>query len=136
MDTEHFTPAATPRQSISVLIIAKPGGLSDGLTALISVLPLVEQIYHEVNYADAFRRIKLVQPALVILDGDLYGASTMDFLQLLIEQYSQPLYLVLVENARQAELAKAAGADEALIKGIHADQLLAVIENKLSGRRD
>lgn len=136
MDTEHFTPAATPRQSISVLIIAKPGGLNDGLTALISVLPLVEQIYHEVNYADAFRRIKLVQPALVILDGDLYGISTMDFLQLLIEQYSQPLYLVLVENARQAELAKAAGADEALIKGIHADQLLAVIENKLSGRRD
>jgi DNA-binding response OmpR family regulator len=118
------------------LIIAKPGGLRDGLTALISVVPFVHQIYHEVSYADALRRIRHSRPVLVILDGDLYGASGLDFLRLLKGQYSDVLCLVLVEDARQADLAKDAGADDVLIKGIHADQLLAAIEKHLFRRRN
>lgn len=136
MDSENSTPAVTPRETTSVMIIARPGGLRDGLTALISVVPFVDQIYHEVSYADALRRIRHSRPVLVILDGDLYGASGLDFLRLLKEQYSDVLCLVLVEDARQADLAKDAGAVDVLIKGIHADQLLAAIEKHLFRRRN
>lgn len=122
-----------PEKSISVLIIAAPGGLQDGLSALISVLPDVDQIYHEASIVEALRISSQQRPRLVLLDADLLGDSMVDSLiTLKTHYYPEPKYFVLASDVRQEQLAKSAGVDGVLLKGYPAEKLLATIEALLN----
>ena len=124
-----------PAKSVSVLIIAEPGGLQDGLSALISVLPYVDQIYHEASIVKALRRSSQQRPRLVLLDADLLGDKIVDSLiSLKNNYYPVPKYFVLASDVRQERLAKDAGVDGVLLKGYPAEKLLATIEALLKGR--
>ncbi len=136
MDNLTELPAMMSEIFISVLIIAKPGRFRDGLSALVSVVPYVDRIYQEPNGAGALKRILQYRPALVLLDGDLPGEETTDLLPSLRSQSPEAIYLVLVGDVAKEELARQAGADEVLIKGVPADKLLATIENILSRQRN
>jgi DNA-binding NarL/FixJ family response regulator len=122
------------QKSISVLIIAAPGGLQDGLSALISVLPYVDRIYHEASIIEALRRSSQQRPGLVLLDADLLGDKMVDSLISLKNHNPEPKYFVLASDVRQERLAKDAGVDGVLLKGYPAEKLLATIEALLKGR--
>ena len=122
-----------PEKSISVLIIAEPGGLQDGLTALISVVPYVDRIYHESSIAEALGKISQYRLELVLLDADLLGDKMVDSLISLKNHDPEPKYFVLANDVRQEQLAKGAGVDGVLLKGYPAEKLLATIEALLKG---
>lgn len=121
-----------PEKSISVLIIAEPGGLQDGLTALISVVPDVDRIYHESSITEALRKISQHRPGLVLLDGDLLGEKMADFLKSLKNQYPESMYFVLARDVQQEQAAKSTGVDGVLLKGYPAEKLLTTIEALLN----
>jgi DNA-binding NarL/FixJ family response regulator len=121
-----------PEKSISVLIIAQPGRFQDGLTALISVLPYVDRIYHESSITETLRTISEQRPGLALLDADLLGDKMVDFLVLLKDHYPEPKYFVLASDVQQEQLAKNTGVGGVLLKGFPAEKLLAKIEALLN----
>jgi DNA-binding NarL/FixJ family response regulator len=122
-----------PEKSIPVLIMAEPGGLLDGLAALISVVPYVDRIEHESSITGALRKIAEYPPGFVLLDADLLGDNMVDFLISLKNHHPEPIYFVLASDVQQEQLARSSGVDEVLLKGFPAEKLLTTIEALLKG---
>jgi DNA-binding NarL/FixJ family response regulator len=72
-------------------------------------------------------------PVLVLLDFDL---SSSDVLAVALKQikatWPQSQCIALVHNEQEYQLAKAAGADVVLMKGVPATQLFAIVKELLS----
>lgn len=74
-------------------------------------------------------------PDLVVLDAHEQDERAGDQLRRLKSAWPATRYIVLVEHNRQKALMRAIGADEVLLKGVSADQLMAVIQSLQGAHR-
>ena len=122
-------PETKPRGP-SVLIVAPPGRLRDGLRVLLRAVP---QIGHTVQADDALAVLRAVEhsPALVLLDADLPGEEAWTVLRQIKAQWPQTRCIVLVNNGQQSQIAHVHGADTVLAKGFTVTTLTAIVANLL-----
>jgi DNA-binding NarL/FixJ family response regulator len=113
--------------SDSILIVAKPGPLFDGLYALLAAMPRRLVIDHVDDVASLWMTRQSC-PALVLLDGDLLGEGS-SICKRLRAEWPQARYIVLADNVQQQLEAQAAGA-ECILKGFPATKLLAMIQGR------
>lgn len=116
----------------SALIMAKPSELREALQAILSVIPQIKQICETDNCASTLTMAAQLHPALVVLDFDLPLKQISIVLAQIKATCSQAQSVVLVDNEQEYQMAKAAGADLVLIKGIQAAKLLAILSERLS----
>lgn len=121
--------------SASVLILAHPGRLRESLNALLTSMPQIQQVNSAEDDEIALESFADSPPNLIVMDTNLtpYGLSTT--LQKIKTRWPGARYVILVDDVRQQQIAKAAGADSALLKGFSTAQLFATIECLLRLRR-
>jgi DNA-binding NarL/FixJ family response regulator len=124
------------RSDVSTLIAAKPGRMRDCLHALLKAVSHIQVIGCADDGASALKLVIEHEPDLVLLDTNLAEAQAYLVLEQIKATRPQTRCIVLADTAQQRQLAEAAGADAALIKGYRAARLAEVIENLASGHTD
>jgi DNA-binding NarL/FixJ family response regulator len=102
------------------------------LSALLTTIPQLEIVGQA---DDGFAALKMVaerRPTLILLDSNLPDHEVKAMVNQLKANWPQTRCLVLADNSRQQQAAKSAGADEVLLKGYPAANLLTNIEKLLS----
>jgi DNA-binding NarL/FixJ family response regulator len=120
------------KQVTLALIVAKPGPLRNSLQALMTTMPQIEILAETSDPTALLRMGAEIQPHVVLMDADLPEAQVCAALRQIKAEWSQTRSIVLVEDSQQQQLAQAAGADVALLKGHPAAKLVATIEALLS----
>lgn len=118
----------------SVLIVGRPGPLRTGLQILVGALSL-EMISAD-GTESMFEAIVECRPHLVLLDLNPLAAETGAALQQLKAEWPQIQLVTLADDEHQCQLARAAGADMVLLKGMPAGQLADVIQSLLAVQLD
>jgi DNA-binding NarL/FixJ family response regulator len=116
----------------SILIVARPGRLRDALRALLATLPQLEIVGQADNGFSALKLVAERRPSLILLDTTLLDDEVKALVSQVKANWPQTRCLVLADNSRQQQVAKSAGADEVLLKGYPAANLLTNIEKLLS----
>jgi DNA-binding NarL/FixJ family response regulator len=115
------------------LIVAKPSQFREGLQAMLTSIPQIKQVSQVDDAPSALRMVAQHYPALVLLDFDL---SSSDVLAVTLKQikatWPQSQCIALVHNEQEYQMAKAAGADVVLMKGVPATKLLTIVKDLLS----
>jgi DNA-binding NarL/FixJ family response regulator len=124
------------KSHVLVLIVARPGPLRDGLRALLTTVPQIELVGQVDNAPSALKMVAERRPAVVLLNPDLPGDEVWTVLKGIKAEGSQTRCIVLADNIQQQQVAKAAGADYALLKGFAATRLLRTIESLLSSAEE
>jgi DNA-binding NarL/FixJ family response regulator len=119
-----------------VLIVARPSPLRDGLRALLTTMPQIEIIGQVDDAPSALKMITEQRPAVVVLNPNLAADEVWTVLRGIKAEGTQPRCIVLADNIQQQQVAKAAGADYALLKGFAATRLLRTIESLLSSAEE
>lgn len=116
-------------QRSTALIVAPPGPLREGLRAALNTLRRLETVGVADTAAHAV--VMMRDPALVLLS--LEGSETDDLASIRTIKARWPAVrcAVLVDTVARQRAAKAAGAEEALIRGIRPADLLGRIERLL-----
>jgi DNA-binding NarL/FixJ family response regulator len=114
----------------SVLVIAQPGRVRDGLRALLMATTQIESVNLVDDGQSALGLAPEYQPALVLLDTPTFNGG-MALLGQIKTKWPETHCIVLADNTRQQQEAKAAGADDVMLKGFPAAQLFAAIEGLL-----
>jgi two-component system nitrate/nitrite response regulator NarL len=106
-----------------------------GLTALLSREPQFAVVGEAADAGEALRRVRELQPDLVLLDNHLPGVNGVDALPGLIEAAPQARFLMLTVSEDEQDLAAAlrAGAAGYLLKTIDGDDLSAAIIRAMAG---
>jgi len=110
-------------QRVTVLIIAKPGQVRDGLRALVDAIPGVDVVDRP---CDGMLNVDLLaeyNPALIVIDCNLVDTRALDALRRLNTQNAEVCFLILVEDVEQQQLAQDNGFDHVLMKGSSAEKL-------------
>jgi DNA-binding NarL/FixJ family response regulator len=115
----------------SLLLVARPGRMREGLQALLRTIPEIEIVGQADWESQALAMIALQHPALVLLDSSLTPGEMLPTLLRIKGEYPRMRCIVLVENAQQQDAARDAGADTALIRGFSAGVLHAAIDQVL-----
>jgi DNA-binding NarL/FixJ family response regulator len=119
------------KREASVLIVAKPTRIRDGLRTLLRANPLIDDVVQADNAAVALQIVKDRPPAFILLDTSLVD----DQVELIINQAkiksAKIRCIVLADNARRQQLAWSNGADEVLLVGFSAANLFTAIEKLL-----
>ena len=110
------------------LIVARPGPLRDSLQALMKTMPQIEIVAEASDPSALLRLGDRIQPDIVLLDVSLPGDEVWGALRQIQGQWPQTRTIVLVEDSRQQQQARDAGAGVALLKGFPASRLAAIIE--------
>ena len=121
-------------QPLKALIVAKPGRVCDGLQALLTAIPEIGSVGQTDDAASALRTIAERQPDLVLLDLSLTGDEIRTMLRRIKAGSGQTKCLVLTDDAKEQQIAKAAGADGILIKGFTAQRLIETVRRLLPGQ--
>lgn len=115
------------------LIVAKPSQFREGLQAMLASIPQIKQVSQVDDAASALRMVAQHSPALILLDFDL---SSSDALAVALKQikalWPESRCIALVHNEPEYQLAKAAGADVVVMKGVPAAQLFIIVKELLS----
>jgi DNA-binding NarL/FixJ family response regulator len=122
----------TMESSAMVLIVAKPGPLRDSLRFFLLTLPQVEMVKVVEDVPSALGIISARGSGLVLIDTSPSCDEVFTALRRIKAEGSQIRFLVLADDRRQQEEAKAAGADIVLFKGFPAAKLFSVIEDLVS----
>jgi DNA-binding NarL/FixJ family response regulator len=117
--------------TVSLLLVAKPGRMRDGLQALLRTVSEIEIVGEVDCESQALALISQQQPDLVLLDSSLTLQEMLPMLIQIKGGYPQTRCIVLVENMQQQSAAREAGADSALITGFNAEVLHAAIDQVL-----
>jgi DNA-binding NarL/FixJ family response regulator len=127
-----MTQSGQPSKQL-ILIVARPGPLSDGLVALLSALSQADQVLQAADPTAALDLAAANRPHLVIVDAAVADKTLLDLLRALrpLANYS----LVLADDVRQTKLIEPAGADAVILKGIAATEMIALVEGLLEKRR-
>lgn len=119
------------KSEASILIVAKPTRIRDGLRTLLRANPLIDDVVQADNVAAALQIVKDQPPAFILLDTSLVD----DQVELIINQVKITSAgircIVLADNARRQQLAWTNGADEVLLAGFSTANLFAAIEKLL-----
>ena len=119
----------------SVLIVASPGELREGLQALLSTRSQIGRVLVANDGAEALSAIERSCPKLLVVDGNIPASNVRRLLERAREECPHSKSLVLVDNAAQLSEAESAGADRAVLKGYPAPQLLRAV-SELVNRSD
>ena len=111
------------KERVTVLIIAKPGQVRDGLHALLRAIPGVDVVDRPCDGMINADLLAEYNPALILVDCNLVGAGTLDALRRLKTQDPGVCFLILVEDVKQRQLAQDTGFEHVLIKGSSAEKL-------------
>jgi DNA-binding NarL/FixJ family response regulator len=114
------------------LIATRPGPLQNGLVALMTTMPQVNAVIVAEEAVSALRMIAEHLPTLVLLEMALPGEETRTVLKQIKAAWPLTRCIVLANDVRQQQEAKAAGADVVLLKGFSAAKLIATVEELLS----
>ena len=112
-----------PEYAASILIVAGPGELREGLEALVTATPALRVVAQAADIPSAVRLAKEHHPALVLLDASIAGNNISAAVAGIQTAYPQFRCLVLADHVRQQEEAEAAGALLAVVKGFPAAEL-------------
>ena len=117
----------------SVLIIARPGSLRDGLRALLTTSRRIELIEEAEDEADILRIIAEGRPAVVLLDASLAPGGARTLLDKIRQLSPETRRIVLAETVLQKQEIEAPGAEVVILHGSPAATLLLTVEAYLSG---
>ncbi|HNT76710.1 MAG TPA: hypothetical protein PKH77_17000 [Anaerolineae bacterium] len=117
----------TPFTCLSVLIVAPPGRLRDGLHVLLQASGLQVAIRQADDGADALRLIPQVQPRVLLLDVGLVDAGSWQRLRQIKAAWPPVRCCVLVHTTAQARCAWEGGADAVLPAGFAAEHFFGVL---------
>ncbi len=120
------------KDPVTVLIIAKPGQVRDGLRALLHAMPAVEVVDRACEGILSADLLAEYHPALILVDCALVSTSTLGGLRRLKTQEPDVCFLILVEDVKQQHLAWDAGFDYVLIKGTSVEKLTRIIRELLT----
>ena len=115
----------------SLLLVARPGRMLDGLQALLRTIPEIEIAGQADCESQALALIAQLHPALVLLDSSLVFREQLPAIIQIKDGYPHIGCIVLVENVQQQSAAREAGADIVLIKGFSIEMLRAAIHQVL-----
>jgi len=116
----------------TVLIVAPPGRLRDGLQALVRAAPQVKCAVWTADSPSTLRMIAEHLPVLVLLDADLPDEEAWTVLGQIKARWPQIPCIALVHNGVQNQMANALSADAVLVKGFSAQTLARTMEDLLS----
>ena len=118
------------KNGASVLIVARPNRMRDGLRALLRAIPNLEEIGQADDSTAALAVVDNHPPALMLLDWNLPDDQGQTVLAH-TRSCTQIPCIVLADNTRQQQLAEAGGADAVLIAGFPANKLFTEVERLL-----
>ena len=98
-----------------VMIVAPKGRVRDGLQALLMAMPQVERIDLADDVPSALTSERA--PALVLLDVDQHRDDIPAALESIRSRWPGVRCLILANSVQEQQVAKAAGADDVLLKG-------------------
>lgn len=116
---------------MSVLIVARPGRIREGLRALLRTIPRIEIVGQVGQGSAALEMVTRERPALVLLNSSLPFEEAWMALKQIKAEWPQTRCIVLVDNIQQQGMAQAAGADGVLLKGFAAETLFMTIDEVL-----
>lgn len=116
---------------VTALIISRPGQLRDSLQVLLAAIPQVEVVRPADDSQSALMIGTGCYPGLVVLDYDLNHDSDAALRHIKAE-WPHMQCIVLADDERDQQAARAAGADIVLMKGVLASKFYATIEELLS----
>ena len=122
----------TGETGCTVLIVAPPGRLRDGLQALVRGAPQIKCAVWTADGPSTLRMIAEHLPGLVLLDTDLPNKEAWTVLGHIKARWPQIPCIALVNNGVQNQMANALSADAVLIKGFSAQTLAKTMEDLLS----
>ena len=119
--------------NVTVLIVAKPGELRDGLSALLAAMGKVGRITQADDGQAALALIGKLCPQVAVLDWDLTGGDLPTLLKRIKAECPRTKCLVLTDGVEQQREAESAGADVTVLKGFPAARLVQTLTTLLGG---
>ena len=116
---------------ITLVVIAPPGRQRDGLRVLLRADNKIALVGEADDLASGAQVIAQCAPALVVLQSGNDGDAVWTKLRQLKTQFANVLFVVVVTNCHQEELARAAGADAALVEGFTSETMFAAIDQMI-----
>lgn len=116
---------------IALVIIAPPGRQRDGLRVLLQASAKIALVGEADDLASGAQVIAERAPALVILQSGKDNGTFQAELRQLKIQCPNIHFAVVVPDYRQAEQARAAGADAVLMEGFTSETMFAAIDQMM-----
>ena len=116
---------------MSVLIVARPGRMREGLRALLRTIPRIEIVGQVGQGSAALEMVTRERPALVLLNSSLPFEEAWMALKQIKAAWPQTQCIVVADNIQQQGMAQASGADGVLLKGYAAETLFMTIDQVL-----
>jgi DNA-binding NarL/FixJ family response regulator len=117
---------------VSVLIVARPGRMREGLRALLRTIPRIEIIEQVDHGSAALEMVMQEHSTLVLLDSSLPSDEMWTALKQIKAEWPQTQCIVVADTLRQQEMAQASSADGVLLKGFAAETLFTTIGEVLT----
>ncbi len=114
-------------RAMSLLLVARPGRMRDGLQALLRTMPEIEIVEQADTPSEALTPISRQLPVLVLLDSSLDLGEMLSLLMQVKGSCPETRCIALVENGQQQDAVTEAGADAALVTGFSTEILRATI---------
>ena len=121
--------------NIRVMVVDDHSLFRRGLTALLAHEPGLEVVGEAADGSEAMRRVKDLQPAVVLLDNHMPGVRGVDLLPGLLEVAPTTQFIMLTVSEDEEDLAAAlrAGAAGYLLKTIDGQDLATAIRRAVGG---
>jgi DNA-binding NarL/FixJ family response regulator len=116
---------------LSVIIVARPGPLREGLTTLLGTLPTVTSVMMAEDGASGLHAVETNRPALILLDAGLPNDEVWSVLYQIKTRWPHIPCVVLTDTVQVRQQAEGAGANRALLKGFPAAKLSVILEQLL-----
>lgn len=110
------------------LIVANPGPLREGLRAALAAIPPLDEVTEVDNITTAVRLFADRSPALVLVSTGSDGSNSPESCRTIKSCWPHSPCLALVDTVGLGPVARNAGADLVLVKGVRPDTLLENIE--------
>lgn len=120
----------------SALIVAAPSRIRDGLQALLKTMPALNPIDLIDSAAAVPEAVTQTGPDLVLFDANLSGDEIWLVIRQVKVKSPQILCIAIVSNMLQKRMAQAAGADQILLAGFPAGELITVLETALKKEQE
>ena len=114
-------------QRIRVLIVDDSAHARQGLRVLLATLPEVEVVGEAFNGREALRCIGEIHPELVLMDVQMPVMDGLQATRLIKNNWPDVTVIILTMHATAETTARAAGADDFIIKGCAPDRLLSAL---------
>ena len=116
----------------SVLLVAKPSRVRDGLRALLRTIPHLRIVGQAEDSPSARALVSEQRPALVLLGANLPNDEVQIVLAQTKAECPETRCIALVDSSQRQWLAEIAGADSVLLTGFPPAKFVSTIEELLS----